>query len=126
MTTTPTTPTTPISTYQFAGKHYFASYKNCDVEMQNLISLKEAVKEAIFQSGATILDSCEYVFNNTGITIVYLLSESHCSIHTYPEHKSIFVDLFTCGTSCDHDVFHQYLVDYLQPETVVHEIISRE
>jgi len=32
-----------------------------------------------------------------GVTGFYLLSESHCSYHTYPESNYIAVDIFTCG-----------------------------
>ena len=34
-----------------------------------------------------------------GFTGVYILSESHAVIHTYPEHGYLAFDLFSCGPS---------------------------
>lgn len=46
------------------------------------------------------------------VTLMVLLSESHISIHTYPEFGSMFFDIFTCGNKC-------------MPQKVV-EILKRE
>ena len=48
--------------------------------------------------------------------MVLLLSESHASIHTYPEYNSCFVDLFTCGQKCSAEKFDMYLREYLKPK----------
>jgi S-adenosylmethionine decarboxylase len=47
----------------------------------------------------TVLNKYHYQFSPYGITIVYVLSESHFSIHTYPENKFIAMDLYTCRTA---------------------------
>jgi S-adenosylmethionine/arginine decarboxylase-like enzyme len=54
------------------------------------------------------------------------LSESHASIHTYPEHGKCFVDLFTCGDKCDHEVFNDALKAYLQPKKVAEMVLARD
>ena len=36
-------------------------------------------------------------FEPQGCTILYLLSESHISIHTWPEHRSCTIDFYHCG-----------------------------
>ena len=36
-------------------------------------------------------------FTPQGLTIIYLLSESHLSIHTWPETKSCAIDFYHCG-----------------------------
>jgi S-adenosylmethionine decarboxylase len=108
-----------ISTYEFNGNHYIASYLDCDHDaLVNLHSLKEEFLQAVNASGATILDSVDYIFPPDGFTMVVLLSESHASIHTYPEHNACFIDLFTCGTSCDASRFEAYLKSVLKPQKV--------
>lgn len=32
-----------------------------------------------------------------GLSIVYVLAESHISYHSWPEHKTCNIDIFSCG-----------------------------
>lgn len=112
--------------YDFKGQHFFASYNECDIDaLTNINSLTEAMKHAIEKSNATILDSSSYTFPGNGVTMVFLLSESHASIHTYPEHNSCFVDLFTCGNTCSYEEFHESLCSYLNPRHVNQKVLIR-
>ena len=112
--------------HNFKGKHFIASYTGCDVSaLTEVDSLIAAMKEAVKKSGATILDSSSYVFPGNGLTMVFLLSESHASIHTYPEYGSCFVDLFTCGDICSYEGFHESLSSYLKPTQVNQKVLIR-
>lgn len=112
--------------YEFQGKHFIASYYDCDEQAINdVTALSNAFHDAAKASGATILNSVGHVFEPTGLTLVILLSESHASIHTYPEKKSCFVDLFTCGSKCRSEEFDQVLRNYLKPGHVSVQIIER-
>ncbi len=112
--------------YLFRGKHFLASYSECDPQaIGDPQGVKEAMLEAVSKCGATILDQADYVFDETGITMVVLLSESHASIHTYPEHGACFVDLFTCGDNCSHEKFHQVLLQYLKAGQVNAKVLAR-
>jgi S-adenosylmethionine decarboxylase proenzyme len=103
-------------TYQFVGRHLVASYHGCDrAALSNTKRLAEVLEQACRASGATILDSCQYRFDGNGLTMVILLSESHASIHTYPEHGACFVDIFTCGHTCSQEKFNTVLQEYLKP-----------
>jgi S-adenosylmethionine decarboxylase len=105
--------------YQFKGEHFLASYCECDHEaLTNLKKLEQAMLASAEKSGATVLNSCSWEFPENGFTMVILLSESHASIHTYPEHNACFVDLFTCGEKCSSEYFDQALRDYLKPKSV--------
>lgn len=113
--------------YDFIGRHYVASYHECDYEaLRDLETLKEKMIEASTASGATVLSTRDFVFEPDGMTMVLLLSESHASIHTYPEHNACFVDLFTCGTTCDAEKFADVLVKYLSPTRVDERTFHRE
>ena len=106
--------------YQFRGRHYLASYLDCDEEaISNVSAFLDTMDRAVAASHATILSRNHYVFDPAGLTVVYLLSESHASLHTYPEKRACFVDLFTCGDSCSSDEFNRTLQDYLRPEKTV-------
>jgi S-adenosylmethionine decarboxylase len=113
--------------YQFKGIHFLASYCDCDQDaLCSVEALDQAVHDAVKQCGATILQSSRYLFPPYGMTMVILLSESHASIHTYPEHGACFVDLFTCGENCSAEKFDAALRAYLKPEHVDQRILIRD
>jgi len=112
--------------YDFKGQHFLASYVECDMQaLTDIDSLTQAMELAIKESGATILDSSSYTFPGNGVTMTFLLSESHASIHTYPEHASCFIDLFTCGDTCSYEGFHASLCSYLKPARVNQKVLIR-
>jgi S-adenosylmethionine decarboxylase proenzyme len=115
------------SEYSFFGKHYLASFLDCDPKsIINVEGLKQTMIEGIVKSGATILSYTEKIFDNNGYTILFLLSESHCSIHTYPENNALFTDLFTCGDTCDYREYQKVLIKYLKPNKVTSDLIIRD
>lgn len=48
--------------------------------------LRQLMIDICEENGFTILQKTHHVFEPQGITMLFLLSESHFSIHTYPEH----------------------------------------
>ena len=120
-----------MNIFQFTGVHFLASYCECGSKLENLHDLKSALIESINASGATILGNVEHIFQSdknpppNGYTCVFVLSESHASIHTYPEVNSCFVDLFTCGDNCSYEQFDKKLREYLQPSHVSYQVIKR-
>jgi S-adenosylmethionine decarboxylase len=111
--------------YQFWGRHFIASYNDCNFERLTSPELISIMREAIEASGASLLSEAVYTFPNAGLTAVFLLSESHASIHTYPEHKACFVDLFTCGERCRAEGFDAVLRRFLNPCNVHSRVILR-
>ena len=112
--------------HDFFGKHLIISYSECDRKaLGDLQSLIAVMNEAVQASGATILQSAQHIFEPNGLTMVFLLSESHASIHTYPEYGACFVDLFTCGNNCSSEAFDKVLTAYLQPKQVSKRILIR-
>jgi S-adenosylmethionine decarboxylase len=113
-------------THQFYGRHLITQYYDCDHEaLCNTNMLSMAMKNATNASGAHILRSNDYNFDGNGYTMVILLSESHASIHTYPEYNACFIDLFTCGDKCSAEKFEAVLRNYLHPKRVEKEIKIR-
>lgn len=112
--------------YQFRGVHFLVSYCECDQEaLSDVQALSVAMNNAVEQCGATILEKSSYVFPPNGLTMVFLLSESHASIHTYPEHGACFVDLFTCGEKCSSEKFDAAMQAYLKPKHVTQRTLIR-
>lgn len=115
------------SSFQFRGVHFLASYCGCDEEaLSDVNRLTIVMNEAVEQCGATILDKSCKVFPPNGLTMIFLLSESHASLHTYPEHGACFVDLFTCGENCSAEKFDTVMQAYLKPKHVTQRTLIRD
>lgn len=112
--------------YEFAGNHFVASYYECDEQaLVDNFRLEEVMLCASKASGAQVLNFISHHFDGQGLTMAILLSESHASIHTYPEHRACFVDLFTCGDHCDYEKFHHVLAEYLKPRHYSGDLFDR-
>ena len=57
-------------------------------------------------------------------TSLYLLSESHLSLHSWPELNFIAIDCFTCGT-CDTNKVIESIISYLKPKKFEKTILNR-
>ena len=70
-----------------------------DVKVETLSDVKilrALVNEITRRYSFKILKSLIYKFSDKGITLMYLLSESHLVIHTWPEMNYLHIDLLTC------------------------------
>jgi S-adenosylmethionine decarboxylase len=77
--------------------------------------LRTAFVDILALAGATVCDVTSKRFDPHGVTVLALLSESHASLHTYPEHEALFADFFTCGTTADPLVALKLLIRELEP-----------
>lgn len=59
--------------------------------------LLAACERALARSGMTVVSASYRAFSPEGLTAVWLLMESHLALHTYPEHRYLSVDCYTCG-----------------------------
>lgn len=57
--------------------------------------------QAVREGGLTVMDEGFYKFSPHGFTGFLLLSESHASLHVWPEYNYCAIDLFTCAIGKD-------------------------
>lgn len=69
------------------------------------------------QLGATVLSTSSHKFSPQGVTAILLLSESHISIHTWPEKQFATCDIFTCGTCVPEDGIEIFKSKFKATET---------
>ena len=80
------------------GRHLILDLYDCDQEiLDNYDQLSELLETALQMANATILRIIGEKFKPQGVTLLALLSESHASIHTWPEIGYAAIDLYTCG-----------------------------
>jgi S-adenosylmethionine decarboxylase len=82
---------------EFAGIHLLIDLSGA-TRLDDLETVEAALRESAIVSGATILNVDLHHFEpNGGISGVVVLSESHISIHTWPERNFAALDIFMCG-----------------------------
>ena len=107
------------------GKHFLLNLYDCSsILLDDELFLIDLIKRAAVISGATVLKTISHKFNPQGVTCICLLSESHISIHTYPELRSCYADIYTCGSAnpkngCD------LIIEELVPQRYTFKSIDR-
>ncbi|WP_406279856.1 adenosylmethionine decarboxylase [Nocardia sp. NBC_00881] len=114
-------------TAEFTGWHVLAEFGGVDADLcDDLERLESALRKSLIAAGVTICDVVHKKFDPQGVTVLALLSESHASIHTYPESGDIFVDVFTCGSiGAGASKAVETLRDSLCPKDVRMQVIRR-
>jgi len=103
--------------YSTFGRHVAVDTWGVQFDLLNDAEfLKKEMIEAAEACGATVLSVQSKQFSPQGATVLVLLSESHLSIHTYPERGFAALDCYTCGETVDPQVAVDYLVSVLKPE----------
>jgi S-adenosylmethionine decarboxylase len=59
--------------------------------------LNKILEEKLKSSGFTIVGEEDYHFSPEGYTKTFLLSESHCALHTWPEINRTWLELASCN-----------------------------
>ena len=99
----------------FSGKHLICNFKQIEnKELLNSIDhLKNMCKTICKTHDFSVLQECEHVFSPIGCTFLFLLSESHISIHTFPEKAHMSLDIYTCRQYKDNQVYNS-IFNYLK------------
>jgi S-adenosylmethionine decarboxylase len=102
--------------YSTFGRHIAIDTWGVDFNLLNSVEkLQHHMIEAAEACGATVLSVQSKQFDPQGATVLVLLSESHLSIHTYPEKGFAALDCYTCGDTVDPEVAIEFMVKALQP-----------
>lgn len=104
--------------YESSGKHMicdFKEIKNIDL-LNNINELNNLLKDICQKYDFQILNEVQHKFEPIGCSILFLLSESHISIHTFPERNHMSFDMYTCrqyNNDNDYDNIFNYLINKL-------------
>ncbi len=96
------------------GRHILVEAYDCNASaLDDIEGLERAMKEAAEAAGATVVESAFRKFDPHGVSGVLVISESHLTIHTWPEFGYAAIDLFTCGCNADPWKAFDHLSVYL-------------
>lgn len=87
------------------------------------------INELLIKYWFNVLWKQHHVFGDQAFSVVYLLSESHVSLHTWPEHKYVSFDIFVCNNLNDNSknakLFFDEIVKLINAQKVDYKIIDR-
>ncbi len=87
--------------------------------------IEHALTSAAEASNALVLHTNIHQFpDSNGVTGVVLLAESHISIHSWPEHDYMALDIFMCGAT-DPQLALAWLTNFFEPVSVKTQVIDR-
>ncbi len=79
------------------GVHIILDLFGCpDDKLKDARVLEKICQNTVKDANLSILKSNFHQFKPHGATGTMLLAESHLSVHTWPEHKSVAADIFCC------------------------------
>jgi S-adenosylmethionine decarboxylase len=80
------------------GRHVIAELWNCNRDKLNDMDyIERKMVEAAQAAGAEVREVTFHQFAPQGVSGVVIISESHLTIHSFPEQGYASVDVYTCG-----------------------------
>ena len=100
------------------GKQILIDVKNIDSDKLKLVeNIKPFMDNLVEELKLNVVGECSHQFEKDnspyGATMIYLLSESHLSAHTFVDEGKITLDLFTCDVSLEDRHIKKIICDYL-------------
>ena len=110
-------------TMNIEGKHLIADiWLRENVEW---IELKNIISHCLLKHNQLILGFQEWKFYPQGESGVFLIATSHCGIHTYPEHKYMTLDIYSCDKEFNAKGFLDFFRSFVSCAEVRTRIIRR-
>ncbi|HXL05088.1 MAG: S-adenosylmethionine decarboxylase proenzyme [Firmicutes bacterium] len=105
------------------GCHILIEAYDCDPKiLDDIAVVEETMVNAALRAGAEVREVAFHKFSPQGVSGVVVISESHLSVHTWPEFGYAAVDVFTCGDTVDPMV----AVDYIRDEFKARRALTSE
>lgn len=108
------------------GRQIITKFESCEQEilLENTVLLN-AITKLVTDSGLHTVNFSKHEFVPFGVTFVWILTESHLVVHTWPEANTLLLDIFLCQTGFDIDEFHRNLRNIIKAKSKI-EIIDRQ
>jgi S-adenosylmethionine decarboxylase len=109
------------------GIHIIAEFRGVDPKkISKVEDLREVLDRVVSKSGLHVVSSSFHQFEPHGVSAIYLLSESHFSVHTWPEYGYMALDIFTCGDDGPALKAFELLLEEFKPKIFKRRIIRRD
>lgn len=108
------------------GRHILAEIYGCDSEvLNNKEYIEKVMVNSALKAGAEVREVAFHKFNPQGVSGVVIISESHLTIHTWPELEYAAVDVFTCGDKINPWDACNYMTEFLKAKNMTATEVKR-
>ncbi|MCM8804364.1 MAG: adenosylmethionine decarboxylase [Candidatus Omnitrophica bacterium] len=97
------------------SSHIILDLYECDSKiLDSPDQVKDILEKAVKEAKTTLLHIKIHKFSPYGVSGFALISESHISIHTWPEAKYAGVDIYTCGEKTMPEKAVKFIIEELK------------
>ena len=119
------------------GLHLIADLHDCQCPegiLHGASALESFCVDACQRHGLTVVGRLFHAFCNAmgepaGVTGTVVLAESHLAIHTWPEIRSVTLDIYVCNFSGDHSqqahVLFDEVIGHFRPARIEQTAVQR-
>ena len=87
--------------------------------LETVGGVEPLMRRIIDEMNLTVVGEVQHQFQPYGATLLYLLAESHLSIHTYVEERYCAIDLYCCNPNLDMDNVLDIIYQYFNCECII-------
>ena len=80
---------------------------------------ESVLKEELQKDSFNVMNFVSYSFVPKGYTALALLSDSHLAIHTYPEHDTVYFNMYSCRGPKDSEKTFNFIKEKLKPASIL-------
>ena len=93
------------------GHHYIVEASGCNPEVLKSVEKVERIMvKAAEKAKVQVWSISFHRFRPHGVSGVVVISESHLSVHTWPEFQYVALDIYTCGGKARPDEAVEYAI----------------
>jgi len=116
----------PLLIHEPVGIHLIVNAYDVDAQLLEKIEVGLPILHDIVRElSLHVVSKTGFQFEPVGYTYAFVLSESHFTIHTYPEYNSCYIDIFCCNKEFDSNQAIELIKKLFGTTTVTHQTISR-
>lgn len=106
--------------------HAIGNFHDCPRELLERVEVvKKMMYDTIVEATLHPVGEIFHQYEPYGVTGVFLLAESHLSIHTWPEYDYVAVDVFTCSEGTDPRAILEIMRRKFRPGRYEEEVMDR-
>ena len=108
------------------GVHLIANVYDVNISFLEKMDINLPILENIVNKlDLHVVSKTGFQFEPIGYTYAFVLSESHFTIHTYPEYNSCYIDIFCCNKQFNSNNTIDILSKEFNTTNISYQIIKR-